>query len=343
MAQQTIIGIDLAKHVFQVCIVTPQGTLKTNTTVARGKLLTCIARQPPALIFMEACGGAHDWARRFRVLGHEVRLLAPQYVTPFRRGQKNDPNDALALTEAGQRPNIPTVPIKTAEQQDIQALHRVRERLVKNRTALGNQIRGLLLEYGIVIPQGLARLRKRLPRVIEEADNGLSFVLRDLLQRLQSELSALDTRMTDVTCQLTRLSHEMEACQRLQEMEGIGPLSATALVAALGNGHDFQTGRQVAAWLGLVPRQHSSGGTTRLGGITKGGNSYVRRLLIHGARSVISHVRDKPDAKSAWIRQLVIRIGVNKACVAVAHKMARVAWALLHTGEHYRKPGVLLA
>ena len=165
--------------------------------------------------------------------------------------------------------------------------------------------------------------------------------MRDLLQSLQSELSALDTRITDVTCQLTRLSHELEACQRLQEMEGIGPLSATALVAALGNGHDFQTGRQVAAWLGLVPRQHSSGGTTRLGGITKGGNSYVRRLLIHGARSVISHVRDKPDAKSAWMRQLVTRIGVNKACVAVANKMARVAWALLHTGEQYRKPVAL--
>ena len=174
MAQHMIIGIDLAKHVFQVCMVTPTGTLKTNTTVARGKLLTFIARQPPALIFMEACGGAHDWARRFRVVGHEVRLLAPQYVTPFRRGQKNDPNDALALTEAGQRPNIPTVPMKTIEQQDLQALHRVRERLVKHRTAVVNQVRGLLLEYGMVIPQGIARLRKRLPRVLEEADNGLS-------------------------------------------------------------------------------------------------------------------------------------------------------------------------
>jgi len=263
MAQQMIIGIDLAKHVFQVCMVTPTGTLKTNTTVARGKLLTFMARPPPALIFMEACGGAHDWARRFCALGHDVRLLAPQYVTPFRRGQKNDPNDALALTEAGQRPHIPTVPIKTVEQQDIQALHRVRERRMKNRTAVVNQVRGLLLEYGIVIPQGIARFRTRLPRVIEEADHGVSFVLRDLLQSLQSDLHALDTRVVEVTCQLTRLSHELEACQRLQEMEGIGPLRATALVAALGNGHDFQTGRQVAAWLGLVPRQQSSGGTTR--------------------------------------------------------------------------------
>jgi transposase len=283
MAQQTILGIDLAKHVFQVCMVTPQGTIKTNTTVARGKLLAFIARPPPVLIFMEACGGAHDWARRFRALGHEVRLLAPQYVKPFRRGQKNDPNDALALTEAGQRPQIPTVPIKSLEQQDIQALHRVRERLIKNRTALVNQARGLLMEYGIVLPQGIARLRKGLPRVIEEADNGLSLRFRDLLQSLQSELTSLDARIAEVTRQLTGMSHELEACQRLQEIEGIGPLSATALVAALGNGHDFQTSRQVAAWLGLVPRQHSSGGTTRLGGITKGGNSYVRQLWIHGA------------------------------------------------------------
>src|SRR4029434_7816315 len=190
MAQQMIIGIDLAKHVFQVCMVTPQGTLKTNTTVARSKLLALMARQPPALIFMEACGGAHDWARRFCALGHEVRLLAPQYVTPFRQGQKNDPNDALALTEAGQRPNIATVPIKSVEQQDLQALHRVRERLVKNRTALVNQVRGLLREYGIVIPQGIARLRKRLPRVIEEAENGLSLVFGGPLQSVLCALTA---------------------------------------------------------------------------------------------------------------------------------------------------------
>src|SRR5215468_174242 len=192
MTHKTIIGVDLAKHVFQVCMVNHKGTLKTNTTVTRGKRLAFVARQPPALVVMEACGGAHDWARRFRAVGHDVRLLAPQYVTPFRRGQKNDPNDALALTEAGQRPNIPTVPIKTIEQQDLQALHRVRERLVKHRTALVNQARGLLLEYGMVIPHGLAHLRKRLPRVLEEADNGLSFLMRDLLQSLQSELSALD-------------------------------------------------------------------------------------------------------------------------------------------------------
>jgi transposase len=274
-------------------------------------------------------------------MGHVVRLLAPQYVTPYRRGQKNDPHDALALTEAGQRPNIPTVPIKTVEQQDVQGLHRVRERLVKHRTALVNQMRGLLLEYGIILPQGIARLRTRLPRVVEDAENGLSLMMRDLLQSLQGELNALDTRILEVTSQLTRLSRELDACQRLREMEGIGPLSATALVAALGDGHNFQTGRQVAAWLGLVPRQHSSGGTMRLGGITKGGNSYVRQLLIHGTRSVISHVRDKPDAKSAWIRQLVTRIGINKACVAVANKMARVAWALLSTGAQYRKPEAL--
>ena len=337
MAQHTIIGIDLAKRVFQVCIVNHKGTLKTNTTVTRGKLLPLIARQPPALIIMEACGGAHDWARRFRALGHEVRLLAPQYVVPFRHGQKNDPNDALALTEAGLRPSIPSVPIKSVEQQDIQAQHRVRERLVKHRTALVNQIRGLLLEYGIVMPQGIYALRKRMPSILEDADNGLSLTFRDLLQSLMQELRALDMAIAEVTQRLTRISRDLDACQRLREMEGIGPLNATALVAALGTGHDFRNGRQVAAWLGLVPRQHSSGGKTRLSGISKRGNSYLRRLLIHGARSVVSRTRAKTDATSAWIRQLVARVGMNKACVAVANKMARVAWALLSSGEHYRK------
>ncbi len=341
MTHKTIIGIDLAKHLFQVCMVNHKGTLKANTTVTRGKLLAFIARQPPALIVMEACSGAHDWARRFRALGHEVRLLAPRYVVPFRHGQRNDPNDALALTEAGRRPSIPSVPVKSAEQQDIQAWHRVRERLVKNRTALVNQIRGLLLEYGVVIPQGIYRLRKRVPSILEDADNGLSLAFRDLLQSLARELSTLDVSVAEVTQRLARLSRDLEACQRLQEMDGIGPLNATALIAALGNGHDFRNGRQVAAWLGLVPRQHSSGGKTRLSGISKRGNSYLRRLLIHGARSVVSRARTKTDVTSAWIRQLVARVGMNKACVAVANKMARITWALLSTGERYRAPGVL--
>jgi transposase len=247
MAHKAIIGIDLAKHVFQVCIVNHKGTIKTNTAVSRGKLPEFIARQPSALIVMEACSGAHEWARRFRAVGHEVRLLAPQYVTPFRHGQKNDPNDALALTEAGLRPTIPAVPVKSVEQQDIQALHRVRGRRVKNRTALVNQIRGLLMAYGIVIPQGICRLRKRLPRVLEDADNGLSMGFRDLLQHLLYELTALDTHIAELTQRLTRLSRDLESCQRLRAVEGIGPLSATALVAALGTGHDFRNSRQVAA------------------------------------------------------------------------------------------------
>jgi transposase len=335
-----IIGVDLAKQVFQVCMVNRHGALKTNTTVTRGKLLALIARQPPALIVMEACSGAHDWARRFRALGHEVRLLAPQYVVPFRHGQKNDPNDALALTEAGLRSRISSVPVKSIEQQDIQALHRVRERLVKNRTALVNQSRGLLLEYGVVIPQGIARLRKRLPGILEDADNGLSLAFRDLLQSLLRELSALDVSIAEMTQRLTRLSRDLEACQRLQAMEGIGLLNATAQATALGNGHDFRNGRQVAAWLGLVPRQLSSGGKARLSGISKRGNSYLRRLLIHGACSVVSRALTKTNGTNAWMRQLVARVGMNKACVAVANKMARIAWALLSTGECYHPQGV---
>jgi transposase len=244
----------------------------------------------------------------------------------------------VTLTEAGRRPSIPSVPVKSAEQQDIQAWHRVRERLVKNRTALVNQIRGLLLEYGVVIPQGLSRVRQRLPGILADVDHGLSFGFRELLQNLAHELSALDASVAEVTQRLTRISRDLDACQRLREMDGIGPLNATALVAALGHGHDFRNGRQVAAWLGLVPRQYSSGGKTCLAGISKRGNSYLRCLLIHGARSVVSRARVKTDARSMWIQQLVGRVGINKACVAVANKMARGAWALLRTGEHYRQP-----
>ena len=259
-------------------------------------------------------------------------------MVPFRHGQKHDPNDALALTEAGRRPSLPSGPVKSVEPQDIQAWHRVRERLVKNRTALVNHIRGLLLEYGVVIPQGLSRLRQRLPGILADADNGLSCAFRELLQNLVHELSALEVSVAAVTQRLTRISRDLDACQRLQEMDGIGPLNATALVAALGHGHDFRNGRQVAAWLGLVPRQYRSGGKTRLAGISKRGNRDLRCLLIHGARSVVSRARMKTDATSMWIRQLVVRVGMNKACVAVANKMARVAWALLRTGEHYRQP-----
>ena len=338
MQHHTIIGIDLAKNVFPVCIATTKGQVKTNKTVTRGKLLDFITRQPPALIVMEAGSGAHDWARRFLALGHEVRLIAAQYVTPFRHGQKNDRNDAQALTEAGVRPGMPSVPIKTVAQQDMQAVHRVRERLVKHRTALVNQIRGLLLEYGLAIPQGIYRLRRRLPGLLEDAENGLTLAFRDVLQSLAMELHDLDSRIAEATKRITRHSREREACQRLQGMDGVGPLTATALEAALGNGHCFETGRQVSAWLGLVPRQHSSGGKARLGSISKRGNEYLRRLLIHGARSVVSRVRGKTAPQSQWITQLVARGGRNKACVAVTNKIARVAWALLRTGQSYRKP-----
>jgi transposase len=189
-----------------------------------------------------------------------------------------------------------------------------------------------------VIPQGLSRLRQRLPDILADADNGLSFAFRELLQSLVHEHSALDVSVAEVTPRLTRISRALDAFQRLQEMDGIGPLNATTLVAALGHGHDFRNGRQVAAWLGLVPRQYSSGGKTRLAGISKRGNSYLRCVLMHGARSVVSRARMKTDAMSVWIRQLVARVGMNKACVAVANKMARVAWALLRTGAHYRQP-----
>jgi transposase len=206
-----------------------------------------------------------------------------------------------------------------------------------------NQIRGLLVEYGLVVPQGIYRLRKQLPRIVEDAENGLTMPFRDMLQSLSTELSDLDGRIAEATNRITRQSREREACQRLQKIAGVGPLSATALEAALGNGQCFETGRQVWAWLGVVPRQHSSGGKMRLGRITKRGNSYLRHLLIHGARSVVSRARGKADTQSLWIHQLVARVGLPKTYVAVANKMARVAWALLHSGESYRQPTALPA
>jgi transposase len=248
MKHHTIIGIDLAKNVFQVGIATTQGHVKTNKTVTRGKLLDVITRQPPALIVMEAGSGAHDWARRFLALGHEVRVIAAQYVTPFRHGQKHDRHEAQALTAAGLRPGIPSVPLKTVAQQDMHALHRVRERLVKHRTALVNQLRGVLLAYGLVIPQGISRRRRRLPGLREDAENGLTLEFRDVLQRLATELHDLDGRIAEATKRSTRHSRAREACQRLQGMAGVGPLTATALEAALGNGQCVATGRQVAAW-----------------------------------------------------------------------------------------------
>ena len=337
MAQVTTLGVDIAKN--GVCLhgVDAQGHVIIQKRLARQKVLPFIARLPSCLIGMEASGGAHYWAREFTKLGHTVQLMSPQFVKPYVQSQKNDPNDAAGICEAVARPRMRRVPVKSVAQQDVQALHRIRERQITARTALSNQIRGLLAEYGIVIPQRASQVRHRLPFVLEDAENGLTATAREWLQALAEELQALDQRLATTDRHIAQVFEADEACQRLAPLAGIGPLTATALVAAVGAATVFKNGRQFAAWLGLVPRQRSTGGKTTLLGITKGGNRYLRTLLIHGARAVLRVVARKTDGWSRWLQRVKARRGTNCASVAQAHKTARVAWALLAKGDRYRR------
>jgi len=290
------------------------------------------------MIVMEACGGANYWAREFIALGHQVKLIAPQYVKPFVKGNKNDYNDAEAIAEAAQRPTMRFVPIKSVEQQDIQNFHRQRERIKKERTALTNQVRGLLAEYGLVIHKGIRAVSKSLPDILEDAENGLTPLTRELFAELYDELQMLNKRLEQCEQRIKVINQGNEVCQRLDEILGIGPIIATATYAAAGDGKDFSNGRHFSAWLGLVPGQHSSGGKATLLGISKRGNAYLRTLFIHGARAVLQQCRKKTDRFSRWAQALLERRGHNKACVAVANKLARMAWVIMAKGETYRVP-----
>lgn len=319
----TTLGIDIAKSVFQLHGTNKRGKVELKKRLRRTQLLAYMQQLPPCLVGMEACGGAHYWAKKFQTYGHTVKLIAPQYVKPYVKTNKNDYNDAEAINEAVGRPNMRFVGIKADWQQDIQALHRVRSRLMQTRTALANQIRGLLMEYGLVIPKQIAQIRKGLPLILGDAENELSDQTRALFAELYEELQDLDRRITRQDKQLLAIHKASEVCQRLGEVEGIGPLTATAFVSALGDAKMFKRGRDCSAWLGLVPRQFSSGGKTILGSISKRGDRYLRTNLIHGARSVISKAGNKTDARSRWIQQLKSRVGMNKACVALATNSRR--------------------
>jgi transposase len=285
---------------------------------------------------MEACASAHYWARELGQLGHTVRLMAPQFVQPYRKNPKNDGNDAEAICEAVSRPTRRFVPIKSVEQQAVLTVHRARELLVGNRTALANQIRGLLAEYGMVVPPGIARLRRALPGVLADADNGLPLLAREIIAELQERLRDLDQRVLAYDRRITQLAKQSDAAQRLMQVEGVGAVTATAIVATVGNGTVFKNGRQFAAWLGLVPRQYSTGGKPRLGHISKRGDVYLRTLLIHGARSVLQFTGKRMDTKSRWAERLKQRRGNNIAAVALAAKHARILWALLARDQEYR-------
>jgi len=337
-ADKTIktIGIDLAKSSFQVHGVDEQGHVVMRKKMNRNKLVVFMANLPPCLVGMEACGGAHEWARKFRSMGHDVRLMSPQFVKPYVKSNKNDAVDAEAVCEAVQRPSMRFVPIKGIEQQDIQSLHRARSMAVSHRTAQVNQIRGLLMEYGVVVAQSVAALRKALPEILEDADNNLSPLFRELLSGLQDEFHKLDERITAYDLQIKQLSTQSDACLRLMTIPGVGPMVATAMVAAVADAKVFKNGREMSAWLGLVPRQFSTGGKPRLLGISKRGDTYLRKMVIHGARSALRVAGKKQDRRSKWVVDVESRRGSNIAAVALANKIVRTAWVILSKGEEYK-------
>ena len=339
----TTIGLDLAKNVIQVHGVDEQGKVVLKKQLRRHRVASFFANLPVCLVGMEACGGAHHWARQLEKSGHRVKLMAPQFVKPYVKTNKNDAADAEAICEAVSRPNMRFVPVKNGEQQAVLSLHRARQGFVKARTAQANQIRGLLAEYGIVVPQGIIHIAKRLPAIIEDGENELPGTFRQLLARLVDHLKELDRQVVELEKQIQRWHRESEASRKLEQIPGIGPLSASALVATIGDAKQFENARQLAAWLGLVPRQHSSGGQPMLLGISKRGDAYLRTLLIHGARSVARVAECKDDGGQNWLVQLIGRRHKNVAAVALANKNARIVWALLAHNRDYQAAYVPLA
>lgn len=333
------IGIDLAKDVFQIHGVDSEDQKVLTRKLKRREFLDFFATKvdPNCLIGMEACASAHHWARQLIKLGFIVKLIPPQYVKPYVKRNKNDANDAEAICEAVSRPTMSFVPVKTLEQQDIQSLHRVRCERVKQRTAIANQIRGLAAEYGIVAPLRLNNLRSKIPLWLEDAENGFSIPFRAMLNELNDQLKSLDNSIKEFDKQITEIANREPACRKLQTLPGVGPITATALYAAIGDGTQFSSGRQLGAWLGLTPRQHSSGGKEVLMNISKRGNAYLRTLFIHGARSAALVIEKKDTAIAQWFTRLATRRPKNVAVVALANKNARIAWAILTKGEDYRE------
>lgn len=336
------VGVDLAKSVFQVHGVDRDEKPVWCRKVSRADLLKAIKATVPlgCEIGMEACGGSHHWARQLQALGYRVKLIAPQFVKPYVRSNKNDANDAEAICEAMSRPRTRFVAVKTVEQQDIQAIHRVRSGLVDQRTSKANQIRGLTSEYGLVAPKELLQLRRAIPIWLEDSMSRLTPQFRRLLIGLWDDLRALDERVQDLDKEIDAVAAADPVARRLKQLRGVGPMTSTALLAAVGDATQFKNGRQMAACLGITPIQNSSGGKERLLGISKRGDSYVRTLLIHGARSVIYSARNKTDPLSLWVKRIADKRHPNVAAVALANKTARIAWAMIRNGTDYRAPAM---
>ncbi len=333
----TRVGVDLAKQVFQVHGVDRAERPAWCKRLKRSRWIADVERdvEPGCEIGMEACGGAHHWARVLQSKGYRVKLIAPQFVKPYVKTNKTDANDAEAICEAMGRPSMRFVAVKTVEQQDLQAVHRVRSSLIRERTAKANQLRGLVYEYGLVAPRELSSLRRAVPEWLEDAENGLTVRFRSLLAGLYRDLQQLDERVRELDREIAAIVREHEPVGRLEQLTGIGPLTASALYALVGDGRQYRSGRELAVALGLTPRQHSSGGKEKLFGISKRGDKYVRTLLIHGARSALRTAAGKPDRLNRWAVALAERSHPNVATVALANKLARIAWAMLRHGTNY--------
>lgn len=338
-ASYPVAGVDVGKDTMHVVALDRSGAVAFKARCTRATVLSTLLRLDAELIAMEACSGAHDLARRLAEQGRSVRLLVAADVRAFVRGQKNDYNDAQAIAEAALRPTVRTVGVKTMEQQDIQMLHRMRSRLVQQRTALINQARAMLLESGVAVGRGRKTIARKLPELLARDDLGLTPARRDMLGQCLQGWREAEQQAQHIDAQLLATAKSDERCRRLLAVPGVGPLTATALVAAVGNASEFSCGRDLAAWLGLVPRQHSTGGVPRLLSISKRGNTYLRWLFCHGGRSVREHLKREQHAWGPWITALEARMHPNKATVAVAAKLVRVCWVILRRGVLYR-PGV---
>jgi len=330
------VGIDLGKTTFHLVALDDNGTVLIRRKFTQRQLITFTANLQTSLIGMEACGGAHFLGRMLRAQGHDVKLIPAQFVKPFVKSNKNDFLDAEAIAEAVDRQNMRFVPIKTDDQLDLQALHRVRDRLIARRTSVINQLRAFLLERGLVFAKSPAKLRERMPEILENAEEDITPRMRNLLALLWNEWTDLESQLEEMNDEVERIASSDAACMRLRQIPGIGPLVATAIVAAIGNGAAFHKGREFAAWLGIVPRQYSTGGKARLYGISKRGNNYLRKILIHGARAVVLRSKRERIAMGAWMTALEARAPRNVLIVATANKLARIAWAVLSTGQDYR-------
>ena len=344
MRYSTTVGVDLAKNVIQISVISGRGKELSNRSLSRKKFAEFLGKQKPSLVAFESCATAHYWARAAERHGHEARIIPAKAVAPFRQGHKTDSNDALAVAEAARRPNIKEAPMKTLDQQGLQAIQRSRDLLVQESTALSNHLRGLLMEFGVVMPQGFAALQRILPEILEDGDNEVPDMYRPTVHRLYLRFLELRSDIQAMNVEIRELVKQHPGCSRLTALEGVGPISAVLLYASLGTGEAFSGSREFAAYLGLTPRQLSSGGKTSIVGLSKKiGNRQLRSVLIQGARAYVHKLKEPKTSKDRWLKDLIERAGHGKAAVALANKNVRTAWAMLTQGTEYQRQPQLKA